>query len=67
MKMIKGKGIKGVVVDGEREVQIVEIEMVREGEEAKTSRKVLDLEMSNDSLCIFSTLITPLDEAEVRN
>ena len=49
----KSKYTKGVIIDGMGEVQIVDIDMIREEEEAKASRKVLDLEISNKSLYVF--------------
>jgi hypothetical protein len=49
----KRKYTKGVIIDGMGEVQIVDIEMIREEEEAKASRKVLDLEISNKSLYVL--------------
>ena len=52
----KSKYTKGVIIDGMGEVQIVNIEMIREEEEAKASRKVLDLEISNKSLYVLSAL-----------
>ena len=48
----KNKYTKGVIIDGMGEVQIVNIEMIREDEEAKASRKVQDLEISNKSLYV---------------
>jgi hypothetical protein len=56
----KSKYTKGVIIDGMGEVQIVNIEMIREEEEAKASRKVLDLEISNKSLYVLSPLHTLL-------
>lgn len=50
----KSKYTEGVIIDGMGEVQIVNIEMIREEEEAKASRKVLDLEISNKSLYVLS-------------
>ena len=52
----KSKYTKGVIIDGMGEVQIVNVEMIREEEEAKASRKVLDLEISNKSLYVLSPL-----------
>ena len=52
----KSKYTEGVIIDGMGEVQIVNIEMIREEEEAKASRKVLDLEISNKSLYVLSAL-----------
>ncbi len=64
----KSKYTKGVIIDGMGEVQIVDIEMIREEEEAKASRKVLDLEISNKSLYVLlPPLFTLLGEAEARN
>jgi hypothetical protein len=53
----KSKYTKGVIIDGMGEVQIVDIDLIREEEEAKASRKVLDLEISNKSLYV---LLLPL-------
>lgn len=64
----KSKYTKGVIIDGMGEVQIVDIEMIREEEEAKASRKVLDLEISNKSLYVlWPPLFILLGEAEARN
>jgi len=48
----KNKYTKGVIIDRMGELQIVNIEMIREDEEAKASRKVQDLEISNKSLYV---------------
>ena len=64
----KSKYTKGVIIDGMGEVQIVDIELIREEEEAKASRKVLDLEISNKSLYVLLLrLFTLLGGAEARN
>ena len=64
----KSKYTKGVIIDAMGEVQIVDIDLIREEEEAKASRKVLDLEISNKSLYVLLLpLITILGEAEARN
>jgi hypothetical protein len=63
----KSKYTKGVIIDGMGEVQIVDVELIREEEEAKASRKVQDLEISNKSLYVLlPPLFTLLGEAEAR-
>lgn len=64
----KSKYTKGVIIDGMGEVQIVDVEMIREEEEAKAGRKVLDLEISNKSLYVLlPPIFTLLGEAEARS
>ena len=52
----KSKYTKGVIIDGMGEMQIINIEMIRDEEEAKASRKVLDLEICNKSLYVLFPL-----------
>ena len=52
----KSKYTKGVIIGGMGEVQIVNTELIREEEEAKVNRKVLDLEIPNKSLYVLSPL-----------
>ena len=53
----KSKCTKGVIIGGMGEVQIVNAEMIREEEEAKANRKMLDLEIPNKSLYVLSPLV----------
>ena len=55
----KSRCTKGVIIGGMGEVQIVNTEMIREDEGAKANRKLLDLEIPNKSLYVFSSLAYP--------
>ena len=61
----KSKHTKCVIINGMGEMQIFDIEMIRKEEEAKASRKVLDLEISNKSPYVLCSSL--LGRTEARN